>query len=422
MNILVVGSGGREHAIVWKLAQSRKADKIYCAPGNGGIANIAECLPVNAMDIEGMIQAAKQNKIDLVVVAPDDPLAKGMVNAMQKAGIRAFGPTAEAAVIEASKGFSKNLMKKYGIPTAAYEVFTDCDEALKYLKNQKYPLVVKADGLALGKGVIICSSQKEAEDAVIGIMKENRFGEAGRQVVIEEFLEGTEVSILAFTDGKTVVPMPSSQDHKRALDNDMGLNTGGMGTFSPSRLYTPELAQVCEEKIYLPTINALNSEGITFKGIIYFGLILTKDGPMVLEYNARFGDPETQVVLPALETDLVDIFEAVIDGTLDRISIEWNNIASVCVIMASGGYPESYKKGYEIKGIKQAEKDSNIIVFHAGTKKENGKLYTNGGRVLGVTAVDTDLNKARERAYKAVEKISFKDAHYRKDIGLKSFS
>lgn len=420
MNILVVGSGGREHAIVWKLAQSSKAERIYCAPGNGGIADIAECLPVDALDIEGMVRAAKQNKIDLVVVAPDDPLAQGMVNAMQKAGIRAFGPTAEAAVIEASKGFSKNLMKKYGIPTAAYEVFSDCDEALKYLKNQKYPLVVKADGLAKGKGAIICESQKEAEDAVIGIMKERCFGEAGRQVVIEEFLEGTEVSILAFADGKTIVPMPSSQDHKRALDGDEGLNTGGMGTFSPSRLYTPELAKICTEKIYLPTINALNSEGITFKGVIYFGLILTKDGPMVLEYNARFGDPETQVVLPALETDLVDIFEAVIDGTLDRISIEWNNVASVCVIMASGGYPESYKKGYEIKGIKQAEMDSNIIVFHAGTKKENGKFYTNGGRVLGVTAVDTNLKKARERAYKAVEKISFKDAHYRKDIGVKS--
>ena len=421
MNILVVGSGGREHAIVWTIAQSMKANKIYCAPGNGGIADIAECLPINATDIEGVVQAAKDYKIDLVVVAPDDPLAKGMVDAMTKAGIRAFGPTAEAARIEASKAFSKEFMEKYGIPTANYALFSESDEALEYLKKQKYPLVVKADGLALGKGVIICKNQKEAEDAVNSIMIENNFGEAGKQVVIEEFLTGTEVSILSFTDGKTLSIMPASQDHKRAMDDDKGLNTGGMGTFSPSRVYTPELAQICMENIYLPTINALNREGITFKGILYFGLILTDEGPKVLEYNARFGDPETQVVLPTLETDLVDIFEAVIDGTLDKINIEWSDAACVCVIMASGGYPESYKKGYEIKGIKQAELDSNIIVFHAGTKKENGKYYTNGGRVLGVTAIGKDLKHARERAYKAVEKIQFQDAHYRKDIGVKSY-
>lgn len=421
MNILVVGSGGREHAIVWTIAQSMKANKIYCAPGNGGIADIAECLPINATDIEGMVQAAKDYKIDLVVVAPDDPLAKGMVDAMTKAGIRAFGPTAEAARIEASKAFSKEFMEKYGIPTANYALFSESDEALEYLKKQKYPLVVKADGLALGKGVIICKNQKEAEDAVNSIMIENNFGEAGKQVVIEEFLTGTEVSILSFTDGKTLSIMPASQDHKRAMDDDKGLNTGGMGTFSPSRVYTPELAQICMEKIYLPTINALNREGITFKGILYFGLILTDEGPKVLEYNARFGDPETQVVLPTLETDLVDIFEAVIDGTLDKINIEWSDAACVCVIMASGGYPENYKKGYEIKGIEQAELDSNIIVFHSGTKKENGKYYTNGGRVLGVTAIDKDLKHARERAYKAVEKIQFQDAHYRKDIGVKSY-
>ena len=420
MNILVVGSGGREHAIVWTIAQSMKANKIYCAPGNGGIADIAECLPINATDIEGMVQAAKDYKIDLVVVAPDDPLAKGMVDAMTKAGIRAFGPTAEAARIEASKAFSKEFMKKYGIPTANYALFSESDEALEYLKKQKYPLVVKADGLALGKGVIICKNQKEAEDAVNSIMIENNFGEAGKQVVIEEFLTGTEVSILSFTDGKTLSIMPASQDHKRAMDDDKGLNTGGMGTFSPSRVYTPELAQICIEKIYLPTINALNNEGITFKGILYFGLILTADGPKVLEYNARFGDPETQVVLPALETDLVDIFESVIDCALDKINIEWSNSACLCVIMASGGYPESYKKGYEIKGIEQAELDSNIIIFHAGTKKENGKYYTNGGRVLGVTAIDKDLNLARERAYKAVERIQFQNAHYRKDIGVKN--
>lgn len=421
MNILVVGSGGREHAIVWTIAQSMKANKIYCAPGNGGIADIAECLPINATDIEGMVQAAKDYKIDLVVVAPDDPLAKGMVDAMTKAGIRAFGPTAEAARIEASKAFSKEFMEKYGIPTANYALFSESDEALEYLKKQKYPLVVKADGLALGKGVIICKNQKEAEGAVNSIMIENNFGEAGKQVVIEEFLTGTEVSILSFTDGKTLSIMPASQDHKRAMDDDKGLNTGGMGTFSPSRVYTPELAQICMEKIYLPTINALNREGITFKGILYFGLILTDEGPKVLEYNARFGDPETQVVLPTLETDLVNIFEAVIDGTLDKINIEWSDAACVCVIMASGGYPENYKKGYEIKGIEQAELDSNIIVFHSGTKKENGKYYTNGGRVLGVTAIDKDLKHARERAYKAVEKIQFQDAHYRKDIGVKSY-
>lgn len=421
MNILVVGSGGREHAIVWTIAQSMKANKIYCAPGNGGIADIAECLPINATDIEGVVQAAKDYKIDLVVVAPDDPLAKGMVDAMTKAGIRAFGPTAEAARIEASKAFSKEFMEKYGIPTANYALFSESDEALEYLKKQKYPLVVKADGLALGKGVIICKNQKEAEGAVNSIMIENNFGEAGKQVVIEEFLTGTEVSILSFTDGKTLSIMPASQDHKRAMDDDKGLNTGGMGTFSPSRVYTPELAQICMENIYLPTINALNREGITFKGILYFGLILTDEGPKVLEYNARFGDPETQVVLPTLETDLVDIFEAVIDGTLDKINIEWSDAACVCVIMASGGYPENYKKGYEIKGIEQAELDSNIIVFHAGTKKENGKYYTNGGRVLGVTAIGKDLKHARERAYKAVEKIQFQDAHYRKDIGVKSY-
>lgn len=419
MNILVVGSGGREHAIIWKLAQSMKANRLYCAPGNGGIADIAECLPVDAMDIEQMVQAAKNNKIDLVVVAPDEPLAKGMVNAMTKAGIRAFGPLAEAAILEASKGFSKDFMKKYGIPTAEYALFTKSDEALAYLKKQKYPLVVKADGLALGKGVIICNNQKEAEDAVTCIMMENRFGEAGRQVVIEEFLTGTEVSILSFTDGKTIVPMPSSQDHKRALDGDKGLNTGGMGTISPSLVYTPELAQICMDKIYLPTINAMNSEGRMLKGVLYFGLMLTEKGPKLLEYNVRFGDPETQVVLPMLKTDLVDIFEAVIDGELDKINIEWNKGACVCVIMASGGYPVSYKKGYEIKGIKQAEMDSSIIIFHSGTKKENGKYFTNGGRVLGVTALDKDLGKAKERAYKAVKKIHFEDAYYRKDIGIK---
>lgn len=419
MNILVVGSGGREHAIVWKLAQSPKANRIFCAPGNGGIGDIAECLPVNVMDIEGMVQAAKRRKIDLVVVAPDDPLSKGMVDAMTEAGIRAFGPTADAALIEASKGFSKSLMKKYGIPTAEYALFDNSKEALEYLEYQKYPLVVKADGLALGKGVIICENKAEAEHAVKSMMEQSQFGDAGRKVVIEEFLTGTEVSMLSFTDGKTIVPMISSQDHKRAMDGDKGLNTGGMGAFSPSRVYTPELAQLCMDKIYLPTINAMSAEGRTFKGVLYFGLILTEDGPKVLEYNARFGDPETQVVLPALETDLVDIFEAVIEGRLDKINIQWNDIACVCVVMASGGYPLSYKKGYEIKGIRQAEMDSNVIIYHAGTIKENGKYYTNGGRVLAVTAIGKDMEKARERAYEAVSGIHFQDAHYRRDIGIK---
>ncbi len=416
MNLLVVGSGGREHAIVWKLAQSPRVKKLYCAPGNGGIGDIAECLPVNALDIQGMVNVAIEKKIDLVMVAPDDPLAKGMVNAMADAGVRVFGPTREAALIESSKVFSKGLMRKYSIPTADYALFDDSGEAKKYLENRKYPLVVKADGLALGKGVIICQNKQEAEAAIINIMEKGQFGDSGKQVVIEEFITGPEVTILAFTDGKTIAPMVSSQDHKRALDGDKGLNTGGMGTFSPSRVYTPEIADVCMEKIFKPTISAMNTEGRTFSGIIYFGLMLTEKGPMVIEYNARFGDPEAQVVLPRLKTDLLDIFDAIIDGKLDQIDIEWTDDACVCVIMASGGYPESYRKGYQIDGL---DKTSDVIVFHAGTKKENGCYYTNGGRVLGVTAIDETIEKARDRAYQAVAGIHFQDAHYRKDIGIK---
>ncbi len=416
MNVLVVGSGGREHAIVWKLAQSPRVKKLFCAPGNGGIGDIAQCLPVDALDLEGMVQAAKQNNIDLVMVAPDDPLAKGMVNAMMDAGIRVFGPSSEAALIEASKAFSKNLMKKYGIPSADYALFQDSLEARKYLEGRKYPVVVKADGLALGKGVIICQNQQEAEAASINIMEKDQFGESGRQIVIEAFITGPEVTILAFTDGKTIVPMVSSQDHKRAHDGDKGLNTGGMGTFSPSRVYTLEIEKYCMEKIYQPTISAMNTEGRPFKGILYFGLMLTEAGPKVIEYNARFGDPEAQVVLPRLKTDLLDIFDAVIDERLDQISLEWTDNACVCVVMASGGYPEGYKKGYEISGLDSA---SDILVFHAGTRKENGRYYTNGGRVLGVTAVDDNLEKARIRAYQAVQGIHFQDAHYRKDIGIK---
>lgn len=416
MNILVVGSGGREHAIVWKLAQSTRVKKIYCAPGNGGISDIAECLPVNALDLEGMVNAAREKKIDLVVVAPDDPLAKGMVNAMADAGIRAFGPTKEAALIEASKAFSKNLMKKYGIPTAGYALFDNSSEAQKYLETANYPLVVKADGLALGKGVIICPTRQDAEAAITNIMERKQFGDAGKQVVIEDFVSGPEVSVLAFTDGKTIVPMVSSQDHKRALDGDKGLNTGGMGAFSPSRAYTPEMAEVCMEKIFLPTIRAMKSEGRTFKGVLYFGLMLTENGPVVLEYNARFGDPETQVVLPRLKTDLLDIFEAVIDERLDEIEIQWDERPCICVIMASGGYPESYRKGYAIDGLEQGPE---ILIFHSGTKKENETYFTNGGRVLGVTTMDTTMEKAREKVYKAVSGIHFQDAHYRKDIGIK---
>lgn len=419
MKILVVGSGGREHAIVWKLSQSPRVEKIYCAPGNGGISELAECLPIDALDIHGMVNAAKEKKIDLAVVAPDDPLAKGMVNAFNEAGIRAFGPTREAAVIEASKAFSKNLMKKYGIPTAAYEVFNDSGKALEYIKNHRYPLVVKADGLALGKGVIICNSLREAEEAVVGMMERKQFGDAGNQVIIEEYITGPEVSILAFTDGKTIVPMVSSQDHKRVFDGDKGPNTGGMGTFSPSLVYTPETAEYCMNNIYRPTVDAMNREGRTFKGVLYIGLMLTEDGPRVLEYNARFGDPETQVVLPRLKTDLVDIFEAVIDERLDKISIEWDDSACVCVIMASGGYPGHYKKGYEITGLESIGKDSDIMVFHAGTKQENGRFFTNGGRVLGVTALGTDMKSARDKAYRAVSGIHFTDVHYRKDIGIK---
>lgn len=419
MKVFVVGGGGREHAIIWKIAQSPLVDKIYCAPGNGGIAALAECVPIGAMDIEGVIKFSKEKGIDMVVVAPDDPLAAGMVNALEEAGIRAFGSTKEAAIIESSKSFSKNLMKKYGIPTARYEVFENSENAIEYLKRQNYPIVVKADGLALGKGVIIAENFDQAQEAVNRIMCNKVFGDAGNKVVIEEFLEGQEVSILAFTDGKSVVPMVSSQDHKRAYDNDEGPNTGGMGTFSPSRIYTPELADYCMDKIFKPTVEAMNAENRKFKGVLYFGLIITEDGPKVLEYNARFGDPETQVVLPRLQSDLVEIFNAVIDEKLDSIDIKWSDSASVCVILASGGYPVKYQKGYEIKGIEDAEKDDSIIVFHAGTKYEDGKYYTAGGRVLGVTAVQSTLNDAIKKAYEGVGRISFKDMHYRKDIGIK---
>ncbi|NLL67437.1 MAG: phosphoribosylamine--glycine ligase [Clostridiaceae bacterium] len=419
MKILVVGSGGREHAILWKLKQSPRVTNLYCAPGNGGISEISECVPINAMDIDRIVAFAQKEAIDMVVVAPDDPLASGMVDALENAGIRALGPRKNAAIIEASKVFSKDLMKKYNIPSAAYESFSDSKSAKEYIKTAKLPLVVKADGLALGKGVLICNTTEEALEAVSSIMDDKRFGAAGQRIVVEEYMTGPEVSVLAFTDGKTIIPMVSSQDHKRAFDNDQGLNTGGMGAFSPSRVYTKELQEECMKTIFVPTISAMNIEGRPFKGILYFGLMLTSEGPKVLEYNARFGDPETQVVLPRLENDLVEVFDAIIDEKLGTIDLSWKENCAVCVVMASGGYPESYIKGYEITGIESIKNLDDTIVFHAGTKKENGKFYTNGGRVLGVTSVADDIDKAREKAYKAVSTISFKDAHFRKDIGIK---
>lgn len=418
MKILMIGSGGREHALIKKLLESPKVEKIYCAPGNGGIACDAENVNISAMDIEGVVNFSKENKIDLVFVAPDDPLAAGMVDALEAEGIRTFGPKKAAAEIEASKVFSKNLMKKYGIPTADYQVFDNSKDALDYVVNNNMaPVVVKADGLALGKGVLICQTVEDAKAAIHSIMDDKKFGESGSRVVIEEFLTGPEVSVLSFTDGKCVKPMVSSKDHKRALDGDKGLNTGGMGTISPNPYYTDEMAEICRKTIFEPTIEAMNKEGRTFKGCLYFGLMLTPKGPKVIEYNARFGDPETQVVLPRLETDLVDICEAVIDGTLGDLDIKWKKGAAACVVMASGGYPESYKKGIEMSGLDEKGGVEGAIVYHAGTKLENGKFYTNGGRVLGVTAVDDTLEGALKKAYEAVEKISFEGAHYRKDIG-----
>ena len=418
MRILVLGSGGREHAIIRKIKESPKVDKIYAAPGNGGISKDAECINIGVMDKEGIVRFSKENAVDVVFVAPDDPLAAGMVDALTANGIRAFGPRAEAAITESSKVFSKNLMKKYHIPTADYEVFDDPAKAIEYIEDKnRYPVVIKADGLALGKGVIIAQTQKEARDAVKEIMEDKKFGDSGNKVVVEEFLTGPEVSVLAFTDGISLVPMVSSKDHKRAYDNDEGLNTGGMGTISPNPYYTEEVAEICRKTIFEPTVAAMNSENRTFKGCLYFGLMITPDGPKVIEYNARFGDPEAQVVLPRLKTDLVDIIEAVIDERLSQVNIEWKDEATACVVMASGGYPLAYKKGIEISGLDENGQVSGAEIFHAGTKLENGKFYTNGGRVLGVTAEAKTLDEALEKAYAAVSKISFEGAHYRKDIG-----
>lgn len=412
-NILIVGGGGREHAIAWKLRRSAQVGKIYCAPGNAGIGEIAENVPIAATDIDGIVEfVLKHPDIYMTVVAPDDPLAMGLVDRLEEKGLRAFGPRSEAAVIEASKVFSKNLMKKYGIPTAAYETFDDYETAKAYLETCKVPVVIKADGLALGKGVLICNTRREAFDGLKEIMEDRAFGAAGNRVVIEEFLTGFEVSVLAFTDGETVVPMVSSQDHKRALDGDKGLNTGGMGTFSPSIKYTDEMAAEAYESIFVPTVRAIKAEGRTFKGVLYFGLMVCSDGIKVLEYNARFGDPETQVVLPRLKNDLFDVFEACIDGTLGKIDFHWSEEACVCVVAASGGYPLKYRKGLPIR----IGDVGDCIIFHAGTAMEDGRLVTNGGRVLGVTALGKTLADARTKAYKAMSNIYFDGIHYRRDI------
>ena len=416
MNLLVIGSGGREHAICLALAKSPRITKLYCAPGNGGIASIAECVDIAATDIQGVLQFCKDTLIDFVMVAPDDPLAMGMVDALEAENIRAFGPLKAAAELESSKVFSKNLMKKYNIPTAQYDTFTDVDKAKAYIKQKGTPIVIKADGLALGKGVIIALDEKTAMDAVDSMMLDNKFGDSGKQIVIEEYMTGPEVTVLAFTDGNTVVPMLSSQDHKRALTGDKGLNTGGMGAFAPSPNYTKDIAEKCMKTIIEPTIEAMKKENRKFKGIIYFGLMLTPSGPKVIEYNARFGDPETQVILPMLETDLFDIFEAVVDERLHEIDIKWRKGSCCCVVMASGGYPEKYETGYEINGLNDVPND--ITVYHAGTALSNGVYTTKGGRVLGVTAFGSNLSQAAARAYEGVAHISFKDMHYRTDIGI----
>ena len=421
MKILVVGGGGREHAIVHKLSQSPRVDRIYCAPGNAGIAALAECVPIKATDIPALVEFAKAEAIDLTVVGMDDPLMLGIVDAFEEAGLRAFGPRRNAAILEGSKAFSKNLMHKYHIPTADFREFTSSDEAKVYLRsNNRYPIVLKADGLALGKGVLICKDEAEALAGVDEIMVDKKFGSAGNVLVIEEFMTGPEVSVLSFCDGKTVIPMVTAQDHKRAFDGDQGLNTGGMGTFSPSKYYTAEHDAYCREHIFNPTVEAMRAEGREFKGVIYFGLMLTPDGPKVLEYNARFGDPEAQVVLPRLKSDLVDICEACIDGTLTPEMVEWEDNAAVCVVLASGGYPVSYAKGYPIQGLHAFDGEPDMMIYHAGTAfAPDGTIVTSGGRVLGVVALGDDLDQAIAKAYAHVDEVSFKDAFYRHDIGRK---
>lgn len=418
MKILIVGSGGREHAIAWKVAQSPKADKIYCAPGNAGIAEIAECVPIGAMEFEKLADFAEEKQIDLTVIGMDDPLVGGIVDVFEERGLKIFGPRKNAAILEGSKAFSKDLMKKYGIPTASYENFDDPQMALEYIKTASMPIVLKADGLALGKGVLICNTREEAEEGVKSIMMDKKFGTAGNQMVVEEFMTGREVSVLSFVDGHTIKIMTSAQDHKRAKDGDQGLNTGGMGTFSPSPFYTEEVDQFCREHIYQATVDAMKQEGREFKGIIFFGLMLTENGPKVLEYNARFGDPETQVVLPRMKNDIVEVFEACVDGTLDQIELEFEDNAAVCVVLASDGYPVKYEKGLPIRGLENFRDKDGYYVFHAGTAfGKDGGIVTNGGRVLGVTATGRDLKEARANAYNATEWIDFDNKYMRHDIG-----
>lgn len=417
MNILIVGSGGREHAIAWAAAKSPKADKIYCAPGNAGIAEFAECVDIGAMEFDKLTAFAKEKKIGLTIIGMDDPLVGGVVDAFEAEGLRVFGPRKNAAIIEGSKAFSKDLMKKYKIPTAAYENFTDPEQALAYLDTVKMPIVLKADGLALGKGVLICETLEEAKAGVKTLMLDKQFGDAGNEIVIEEFMTGREVSVLAFCDGKTIRCMTSAQDHKRAKDGDQGLNTGGMGTFSPSPFYTKEVEEFCEKHVYQPTMDAMAAEGRPFTGILFTGLMLTEDGPKVLEYNARFGDPEAQVVLPRMKNDIIEVMEACIDGKLSDITLEFEDNAAVCVVLASDGYPEKYEKGFEIKGLAEFKDRDGYYVFHAGTKFDGDKIVTNGGRVLGVVAKGDDLKAARQNAYKAAEWIDFENKYKRNDIG-----
>ena len=417
MKVLIVGSGGREHAIAWSVAKSPKVDKIYCAPGNAGIAEFAECVNIKAMEFDKLVAFAKENAIDLTIIGMDDPLVGGVVDAFESEGLRVFGPRKNAAIIEGSKAFSKDLMKKYKIPTAAYENFTDPDEAIKYLETAKMPIVLKADGLALGKGVLICNTLEEAKEGVKTLMLDKQFGDAGNEIVIEEFMTGREVSVLAFCDGKTIKCMTSAQDHKRAKDGDQGLNTGGMGTFSPSPFYNDEVEAFCEKYVYQSTIDAMASEGRPFTGILFTGLMITEDGPKVLEYNARFGDPEAHVVLPRMKNDIIDVMEACIDGKLSDVELEFEDNAAVCVVLASDGYPEKYDKGFEIKGLDTFKDKDGYYVFHAGTKFDGDKIVTNGGRVLGVVAKGENLKAARANAYKATEWIDFANKYKRNDIG-----
>ena len=417
MKVLIVGSGGREHAIAFACAKSPKVDKIYCAPGNAGIAQIAECVPIGAMEFDKLVDFAKSNAIDLTVIGMDDPLVSGIVDVFEKEGLRVFGPRKNAAILEGSKAFSKELMRKYNIPTAAYETFTSADDACRYLETADYPIVLKADGLALGKGVIICNTKDEAMAGVKTLMTDKQFGDAGNTIVIEEFMTGREVSVLSFVDGNTIKIMSSAQDHKRAKDGDQGLNTGGMGNFSPSPFYTPEVDKFCKEHIYQATVDAMKAEGRPFKGVIFFGLMLTPKGPKVLEYNARFGDPAAQVVLPRMKNDIIDVFEACIDGTLDKIDLQFEDNACVCVVLASDGYPVAYEKGKLITGFENFDGKDDYFCFHAGTKLTDEGIVTNGGRVLGITALGKDLKEARAKAYEATEWIQFENKYMRHDIG-----